>query len=86
MADTSATSNAKKRGQLIHIQRLFQSHLGGGGNEEEMIIELAETGECSHDHNIQWSLEHFQRCLYRIRLETQTVSTTESLIHAILKY
>ncbi len=52
---------------------------------EEMIMELAETGEYSHDHNRQWSLEHLQMSLYYIRLETQTVSTTESLIHAILK-
>lgn len=43
-------------------------------NEGEMIMELAETAEYSHDHNSQWSLEHLQMCLYYIRLETQTVS------------
>lgn len=45
-----------------------------------MITELAETGEYSHDHNSQWSLE--QMCLYYIRLET---CTNEPLIYLDFK-
>lgn len=48
-----------------------------------MVMELAETGEYSHDHKSQWSLEHLQVCLYYIRLAIQTMSTSESLIYYV---